>query len=196
MSILVLAFRSDTTFALPCQHGDLLLLARHPSWPEAEFWLPDEWRVVDLWYLRDGDRVTFTNRISDLPPWFELHPTEAGDALAWKYLRKLESGWRPGEATDGPNIWRVCAGDRVAWIGRSRPGYEADHDLLAVLEFHHNALGFGEPPEGGELLDWIGFGSLPPKWDASPSLESARRALQVIRRLGLPDTMSPDWYLT
>ncbi len=95
MTILVLEFRSDTTFALPCQHHDLLMLTRHPSF------LHDEPHVLDLWHLRDGDRVTFTNRISDLPPWFELHPTEVSGALAFEYLRKLENGWKPGQVMQG-----------------------------------------------------------------------------------------------
>jgi hypothetical protein len=70
--------------------------------------------ILDLWEMRDGDSVSITSRIEDLPAWFELHPTEvSGFAACSMMQKKLAMGYTPGEPLDGPNLWRVLTGDRI-----------------------------------------------------------------------------------
>src|SRR5207245_1747390 len=94
-----------------------------------------QFRVSDLWELKNGDFVTITNRIEDVPPWFELHPLEAAGRLAYWMMEKLNSGYKPSEPCDGPNLWRIFAGDRLLWIGPSRSTQVAVDGVLGLIEF-------------------------------------------------------------
>ncbi len=103
----------DTTLRWSCRRGDYVLWLQFTD-PIAEQSLG----IVDLWEMRDGDFVTVTNRPEDLPASFELHPTEVRDALAYQMAAKLEKGYQPpDEPAEGPNIWRLKSGDRMAWVG-------------------------------------------------------------------------------
>jgi hypothetical protein len=132
--------------------------------------------------------------VSDLPEWFELHPTEVKETLAFDLLRKLEAGWQPPAIVEGPNVWRVRAGDRIAWLGEPRPGYLGDGGLLAILNFHANALALGESPHG-EFLDWMAFGSTSQRTRGDELSSKARLALDVLRDLGHPRVIGIEWSL-
>jgi len=106
----IISFRRDMTLRLPCRQGDFFLWLGYPD----IFSGPDAIQCYDLWEMRDGYHITITNRIEDLPAWFELHPTEVCGVLAMKMMVKIEKGLRPGEPMDGPNLWRLKSGDRVA----------------------------------------------------------------------------------
>ena len=54
--------------------------------------------------------------------------------------RMLVGGYRLDEPMDCPNLWRVFAGDRLAWVGPPRGGVESVDGVLAVVEFRENAL--------------------------------------------------------
>ena len=56
----------------------------------------EDWTVIDLWELGEGNSVTITNRPEDLPEWFELHPTETSGSLVYKMLRRINEGYQPG----------------------------------------------------------------------------------------------------
>jgi hypothetical protein len=112
-------FTSDMTLRWPCRAGDYILWAR---FQDIGAGAGIEYTIADVWELADGNFVTLTNRAPDLPTWFELHPLEAsGRNVAWM-KRKLAGGYRPDGAVEGPNLWRVFAGDRLAWVGARRAG--------------------------------------------------------------------------
>jgi hypothetical protein len=104
-----------------------------------------QFNVPDFWVMRDGDWVTITNRVEDLPPWFELHPLEAAGNIVYWMMKRLNDGYQPSEPCDGPNLWRVFAGDRLVWVGPSRTGLEAQNGVLGLINFEDNALVTGEP---------------------------------------------------
>ena len=72
----VIDFQRDMTVRWPCRSGDLLIWSRVKN----VFASPDI-RILDVWTMREGNFVTITNRLADLPPWFELHPTEVCGSL-------------------------------------------------------------------------------------------------------------------
>jgi hypothetical protein len=186
----VLAVERDTTFRWLCRQGDLLLWMRWTDILAA----PDAGlSIVDLWELRDGDSVTITNRLEDLPTWFELHPTETQGTFAYKMLRDLKDGHQPGDVMDGPNLWRLLAGDRVVWMGESRPGQHAVDHILAILDLRQCALAIGESPRG-TLLEAIAFGAL--KTDrGTADVVLGRTAVAAVRRLGVPRAQATQWAL-
>jgi len=151
--------------------------------------------MVDLWEMRDGDFVTITNRPDDLPVSFELHPTEVRNALAYQMAAKLEKGYQPpDEPADGPNIWRLKSGDRMAWVGNSRPGQEAVDGILAILDCRECCLAFGEGNRGG-IEDFMAFGS-PSKPEPSPEdTVRCQTAVKAVRQLGIPRIWAPVWGL-
>ena len=128
----VLNFSDDSTLHLPVRDGDFFIFCYFKGMLSN----PDDlYRVADIWEMRDGDRVTITNRPCDLPDWFELHPTEVCGRLVYEMMKKLKNGHQPKEKIDGPNIWRVRDGDRLIWMGESRTGYQADLGLLKIFNF-------------------------------------------------------------
>ena len=106
--------------------------------------------------MKAGDTVT--NRIGDLPPWFELHPTEVSGSLAYSMLEKLKAGYEPRVPIDAGNLWRILAGDRVVWVGPDRPDAKLARGVQSLLDFGENALAIGESHAGH--LDPLTFGAL------------------------------------
>ncbi|MCX5676256.1 MAG: hypothetical protein NTX87_14720 [Planctomycetota bacterium] len=147
-------------------------------------------RVRDLWKMRDGDYVTLTNREADLPPWFTLHPLETANALAYKMMLKLKEGFHPGEPLDGPNLWRVLAGERVVWVGPDRSGQPSADGVLAIVDCHENVLVVGETnrPENSPLL----FGELSEAHQSPEAVRLCRAGCQAVLRLGLPSVLPCD----
>ena len=142
-------FERNMTIRLSCRKRDYLLWCGFKGIFSSE---NDQYTVNDIWQLKDGDFVTITNRQADLPSWFELHPLEVSNSLVYWMQRKLDSGYQPGEITDGPNIWRVLAGDRLVWVGEQRQGVDFDNGVLSIITFSENAVIIGEP-----YSDYDGF---------------------------------------
>jgi hypothetical protein len=69
----IIVIDRDTTVLLPCRRGDFLLWIRSKGFLADP---ADPLTIPDYWELHDGDSVMITNRLPDLPTWFELHPTE------------------------------------------------------------------------------------------------------------------------
>jgi len=109
--------RGSLTTALRITPGDFLLWFGYPDL----FSGPEAIECYDLWQMRDGYHVTTTYRLEDLPRWFRLHPTEVCDTFVYRMMVKVEKGDYPSEPMDGPNLWRLKSGDRVAWVGAERP---------------------------------------------------------------------------
>lgn len=167
-------FKKDQTERLACRSGDLLI------WSRIERLLSIEFKIVDLWTFRDGDHVSFTNRIGDLPAWFDLHPLEAAGSNAFAMMRRLAEGWEPGDPCDGPNIWRIRAGDRVFWLGNDRPGLTGEGGILLALDFWENALGVAQSDRDNDPTH---FSEVAP---STVSPETVARALNISRSLGEP----------
>jgi hypothetical protein len=94
--------------------------------------------------------IKVTNRVEDFPSWFELHPTEVADTLVFKLMPKIQEGRYPAEPLDGPNLWRLKSGDRIAWVGTDRPDRHCIDGVLVIMEFRECALAIGE---GNETLE-------------------------------------------
>jgi len=179
----------DTTLRWSCRRGDYVLWLQFTD-PIAEQSLG----MVDLWEMRDGDFVTITNRpmtcllrLNCIQPKFEM-PWPTGWQLSSRKATSLLI-----EPADGPNIWRLKSGDRMAWVGNSRPGQAVD-GILAILDCRECCLAFGETNRGG-IEDFMAFGS-PSKPEASPEdTVRCQIAVKAVRQLGIPRTWAPVWGL-
>lgn len=186
----VSSFAHDMTVRLSCRAGDYLVWF---AWSNV---VGDDGGPVvrDMWELGDGDYVAITNRIEDWPPWFELHWTEARNTLALRMVAKLNEGYQPGEVVDGPNLWRIRAGDRLAWVGPSRPGRVSHDGILQILHFDECALAAGVTTRTLGLKDFIGFGSLTTAENPT-GIAWCRAATKQIRVMGIPRRIGVDWGL-
>lgn len=186
----IISFARDMTLRWPCRGGDFILWMGYPN----IFSGPESIRIHDLWQMRDGDHVTITNRLQDFPVWFELHPTEVCDTLALKMMAKLEKGHKPGEPVEGPNLWRLKSGDRVAWVGAERPERPSVNGILAILTCDECALAVGEG-NWGTIEEFVGFGA-PKTSDMDPEdAARCRAAVEAVKELGLSNVWGPEWHL-
>lgn len=180
--------KEDTTVLLPCRKGDHLLWLRGN-----DLFSPDgDPQIVDLWEFRLADLVTITNRYDDLPEWFELTPGEARGHAAYALQPKVKAGDTPDTPLEGANIWRVLAGDGLAWIGHSRPGNPAEEGILAVFDCATYCL-VTRQPRGGSLEDWQAFGALSTSEPQPDALEATRRALDIVRAMGPGSDRLDGW---
>src|SRR4029077_3432919 len=124
----MISFHSDMTLRWSCRSGDYVFWARFQGIFSSS--PGNYYKIADVWELRDGNFVTVTNRHADLPDWFDLYPTEVSGPLSCLWMMKrLEGGYKPKEPIEGPNIWRVFAGDRVVWVGGKRGGVKFDNGI-------------------------------------------------------------------
>lgn len=140
----ILVIRSNFTTRLSCRKGDILFLLNLTGLLSPE---NDSMALTDYWRFNDGDFVTITNRIEDLPAWFELHPSEVSGKYARWMMKKLNDGYQPGEKVTAPNLWRIRAGDRLVWIGPKRTNITSELDVLMILECNNDSLVIGENKE-------------------------------------------------
>ena len=148
----------------------------------------------DLWEIRDGYHVTITNRLADLPPWFRLHPTEICNRFVFKLYEQIERGDYPETPLDGPNLWRLKAGDRVAWVGADRLERRSVDGIFAILDCQECALLIGEGGGGG-LEEYAAFGA-PTTAEVKP--EEAKRiqgAVKLAKEIGSPPSWAEAWRL-
>lgn len=184
----ITALSHDFTQRLSFRAGDLLVWLRSPSL----FGSAQDYRISDLWYLRDGDHAVVSNRSIDFPPWFELNPTEAANEEASRMMRRLSEGWEPGDVVDGPNIWRVLSGDRIVWIRIGETGSSPESCIRQIFDCSSNALIAGE----GRLdspMQFVEYGALPARELDAKEAASVRAAVAAATALGVPRSMSTDW---
>jgi hypothetical protein len=183
-------FGRDTTLRWPMRGGDFLLWFDFPS----PFLQPEKIRCRDFWEMRDGQHILITNRWEDLPPWFELHPTEAVDSFVWKLCPDGGTIPDPGPPMQGPNLWRLQEGDRLVWLGDSRPDRESYDGILAVLDPTTCVLvvGLGE---FDSLEEYAAFGAPTTKERQARDAERFRAARDLVSKLGSPRTRSFGWAL-
>ena len=186
----IIGFSRDMTLRWPCRSGDFLLWFGYRdimSGPEAV-------QCYALYEMRDGNHVTITNRPEDLPPWFSLHPTEVCGGLVYKMMAKVEKGDYPDEPMNGPNLWRLKPGDRVAWVGVARPERRGVNGILAILDCRESALAVGEA-YWDSVEASAGFGA-PTATEMKPDdVALCQAALNDVKKLGLPREWAPEWKL-
>ena len=173
-------FQSDTTIRWSCRAGDYII------WLDfnAGVFSDGQYVVNDLWKMQDGNFVTLTNRQIDLPMWFELHPLEVSGAMVYWMQKKLNSGYKPTEIIDGPNIWRLFTGNRLVWVGKSRPGLESNDGILAIVNFEENALIIGEPFIVDNEMPL--FGALEDQGQSDEDILLCRKGCEAALNLGIP----------
>ena len=182
------SFEHDTTVRWACRSGDYVLWASYRGLLSNP---GNQYNLTDAWALREGNFVTITNRRSDLPDGFDLHPSEVSGQLVEWMMRRLNAGYEPDDPIDGPNLWRVRAGDRVAWVGDPREGIDGDGPVLGLLTFNVDALVYGE-----RLDISCGFGWFEEKDESVESKRLIEEGWKAIRSLGTPHTVAGDsWAL-
>ncbi len=85
------------TLRWPCRRGDFFLWLGYPN----IFSGPEAIQCYDFWEMRDGQHVTITNRLEDLPLWFRLHPTEVCDSFVHAIMARSKKAITP------VSPWRV-----------------------------------------------------------------------------------------
>ncbi len=184
---LVTKFERDTTIKLPCRADDLIIWMRGTL----ENSLP---RMRDFWRLSTGDSVTMTNRFDDLPEWFELCTYEVENQAAVKMSEKIKDGHMPPfEPAEGTNIWRILPGDRIVWMGHSRPEYESENGILRIFDFRECVATLGKPGSE-ELLSYIGFGEIPIRFK-DEVVKMCQTAIIAVAEIGMPRTIGFEWRL-
>src|ERR1035437_10338806 len=183
----IIDFGRDMTLRWPCRQGDFILWIGYLNILSGS----ESMQIRDLWEMRDGYHATITNRPEDLPAWFELHPTKVCDVLALKMMAKMEKGYKPGERIDGPNLWRLKSGDRVAWVGAERPERPSVNGILAILDCDECALAVGEG-NWDSIKAFVGFGA--PSTPVMNPEDVVRRqaAVKVVKQWGLALPWGPD----
>ena len=190
----ILSFGRNTTLHWSCQTGDHVLWMR---WANSILSVSNDPAILDLWEMKDSDSIIITNRVVDLPTWFELHPTEVSGSNVYWMLAKLKAGYKPAEPVEGPNLWRILAGDRVVWMGRDRPERASVDGVVALVDFEENALAFGESRRGDtDLVSFISFGALSEQSQRPEAQSLVRAGIAAVRKLGLPRALAVDeWTL-
>ena len=177
-------FRADSTTRLSCRSGEYLL------WLGRQGMFSDKYDIVDFWEMQDGDFATITNRMCDLPSWFSLHPTEASNAAVRAMMDKVEAGDYPPNIIDGPNLWRVKAGDRLVRIGtHKRTG--VPWPVISVVDLDENALVVGETNDADS--DLFLFGAVTDEDAAQRDGDLFRAGIAAAERLGTPRSVSTQW---
>lgn len=176
---------NDATFRLAVRSGDYLLWVA----TESPFGADSEsaWTIRDFWQLRDGDSVLMTNRWVDLPGWFDLHPLEVAGRAVSEMTKRLAEGYNSSEPLEGPNVWRVKAGDRLVWITVSGPS----GSVREIFDFSSCALVLGENSRGMELGMLFG---VPDDGDPPFNVTSMmRKGFEAAVCLGTPRSVSTEW---
>jgi hypothetical protein len=178
-------FGDNATLRWSCRAGDFVLWIGTDSVFNAN--RASSWSVRDFWQMRDGDYLTITNRWADLPGWFELHPLEVAGRAVWEMQKRLDAGHKPKEILDGPNLWRVKAGERLVWVTIA----DSANPVKGMLNMRACALVLGENanPTSSEIF----FGA-PDGNELPPSAAAAMRAgFDAAVALGVPRTFAPEW---
>lgn len=188
----VIRFRGNTTLSWPMRDGDSLIWFRARGASNT----PDSMMIEQRWNFRDGDAVILTNRVVDIPVWFELHPDDVCNAQCFAAESRLTGKVYLFTAPDtGQHIWRIPAGNRLAWIGDPREGLEGKDGVLAVLDCEASVLVLGQPAtQSEESFKRFGISEN----TKTPKLDDAARhvlAREAVYNLGVSRTMGMYWRL-
>ena len=178
--------RADTTLRWSCREGDYALWVGTDSFLTSD--RPSSWTIRDFWQLRDGDFVTITNRMADLPGWVDLHPLEVAGAACDAMMERLNAGYEPGEPIQAPNLWRARAGDRVVWLTPA----DTVQPIKALLDLRSCVMMIGE--NSHPTFDPTTFFGAPEEGTLARKVATAlRTGLDAAAALGAPREFSPEW---
>ncbi len=179
-------FRGDETLRWSCRAGEYVLWVGTDTFLTADH--ESSWKIRDFWQMRDADFLTITNRWPDLPVWFELNPLEVANRAVWEMQKRLGAGYKPKEPMDGPNIWRVKAGDRLVWVSLQHPS----KPVREILTFEDCALVLGEN-SNPTFNATIFFGAPEGKELPPPAASAMRAGFKAAAGLGVPRTFAEEW---
>jgi hypothetical protein len=178
----------DMTLRWSCRAGEYVLWVSASSIMGAGD--ASGWKIRDFWQMRDGDFVTITNRLEDLPSWFEIDPLETVSRVAFQLARRMNAGHCLNGPMDGPNIWRPKGGDRLVWVSsraRRKPVIALLDMQACALVIGDNAQGLPAPPvfigapEGDELKE--------------DDARAMRAGFDAVVDIGIPRVFSVEWSL-
>jgi hypothetical protein len=149
--------------------------------------------IRDIWEMREGNQVTITNRYEDIPGWFTLHPLEVCNRFIQPMQKLLDSGYDPPDPLEGANIWRLKAGDRLAWVGKLGPGSPQKGPI--IVDFKECALVIGEDARGITLDSFLTFGAMTKDKQSPEGITMVREAIKAVFQLGMPRSYAPEWKL-
>lgn len=173
-------FKRDETIRWSCRNGDFIMWIRPP-------FFGGQHKICDVWEMRDSDYVTITNRWADLPIWFSLHHTEAAGSNSLRMMELVERNESTKEPLDGPNIWRLFAGDRLVWVRKPSDQPVKDIPKPELLELSSNALVVGE--SNREDFNLLEFGEI----KTTELNDICRNGYDAAIKLELPRTMAADY---
>ena len=180
------------TTRLSCRGGDFLMWI---GWRGILSSVEQGVFIHDVWEMREGDFATITNRWDDLPQWFELHPTEVSNSFAYKMMEKLNNGYVPTYKTKAPNLWRVQAGDRLAWVGNPPSGVASQGHILSLVDFRQSALVYAETNRKCTMEELSAFGSISDEGEKPHNADKCHEAVEFVRGMGAPRIMATGWTL-
>ena len=194
LSEILCFFESDMTLRWSCRRGDFLIwLGWKGLFHLMEEDLSKAVLIRDLWEMQDGDHVTLTNRFEDIPEWFPLHPSEVCDRLIPPMRKMLDQGYKSLYPLECANVWRIKAGDRLAWVGKPRPGVSHSGPVLSVVDFRECALIIGDNVRGSKMDILNLYGGLTKEQQTPEEKAMVREAIQGVSKLGIPRTYTPEW---
>lgn len=176
----------DQTVRWSCRAGEFALWVSTDS-PLTSHHLSG-WSIREFWQMRDGDFLTITNRSEDLPVWFDLHPLEVANREVRKMSRRIDAGYNPQEAMDGPNIWRARAGDTLVLVTTQ----SLQSPVREILALRACVLVVGETTNPSpESFFGAPSGDKPTATDTEAF--AMRAGFEAAAALGAPRTWSPEW---
>ena len=153
---------SNSTVRLrPCVGDYLLCIRCTDPWCE-----PPGLGVIDFWEFRRGDQLLITNREQDYPA-----PVE-----------QMEQ--------QNPSVWRVLAGDRLAWVGWRMHSNARQPTLVALINCLQEGYACGIP-ELLTLQSVMSFGA--PSCEPTPEVRTLWMVgFDAAKALRLPRTWQPE----
>ena len=144
-------------------------------------------------YREAGRLVAVMGESADAHSGLNVRQPASGLSVARRMMAEIARGEHSSEIMDGPNIWRVKAGDRVAWVGPSRPDVPSADGVLAICEAAADVLVVGPMRMIQDLFD--GSSASAAELTAE-ELQRCRAGYQAAVSLGLPRVVSAgQWAL-
>lgn len=179
MMIPVIRFEQDMTVILPCRDNDYVI---HFSYVTLTG--KTTVKATRVWQLYGGDVMTVSNRRVDLPQTLVLSGEDATNSCR-EFMQ--------GQPADSIDCCRILAGERLFWLGKSRPGQPAIRGILSIIDMKNCAIALQETKckQGAKqpkrMMAFEECGPLQ-EYDFSFVKEN-------LRKLGLPRCIAKQWSL-
>lgn len=138
------------------------------------------WDIKDVWYARDGQFVTLTNRPSDVPTWLHSSSSDVDSGTA-------------SDVADAPNVWCFWPDDRLCWVS-SKPLNPGGTHKVELIRVRTCAVALLETVEASFGFDHI-FGALPETPLPESISDALRYALGEVQNGGMTRELHFEWKL-